>query len=48
MRTLEFLNSITALHFPDTSPKSLLPRRIRPDIALYVPEKYPLERANGV
>ena len=40
-RTLGLLNSIVALHLPVTSPMSLFPRRMRPWIALYVPEKYP-------
>lgn len=40
--TLAFLYSIVALHLPEISPMSVFPRRIRPEIALYVPEKYPL------
>lgn len=39
LRTFELLYSMSALHLPETSPVSVLPRRIFPAIALYVPEK---------
>lgn len=39
VRTFELLYSMSALHLPETSPVSVLPRRIFPAIALYVPEK---------
>ena len=41
-RTLAGLNSMSALHLPLTSPRSVEPRLTRPEMALYVPEKKPL------